>query len=150
MITDVLTTFADNTALNTGAAGNYTIGDVLDLGATARGLGSDPGLFLVITVATTATSGGSATGTFSLITDDNSAMSSATVILSSGTFAVASMTQGATLLVTALPIADNVERYLAIRQTTGTAAFTAGAVNAFLTNTPPGRYAYPDALVSGA
>lgn len=150
MITDALNTFCDNTALNTGAAGNYNIGDVIDLNTVARGLGSYPELFLVITVAVAATSGGSATGQFSLITDDNSGMASPTVLASSNAWPVAQMTLGANLLTVALPIADNVERYIGIRQTTGTAAFTAGAINAFLTQTPPGRYAYPDALVSGA
>ena len=33
MITDKLATFADDTALNTGAAGDYVIGDQIDLGA---------------------------------------------------------------------------------------------------------------------
>jgi hypothetical protein len=150
MITDFLTTFCDNTALNTGAAGNYVLGDQIDLGVAARGLGSHPDLYLVATVATTATSGGSATLQLSLLTDDNAAMSSPTVLLSGQTFALASLVRGALLLCVQLPIADNVERFLGIRQTTGTAAFTAGAVDVYLTNTPPARFAYPDALVSGA
>lgn len=150
MITDFLTTFCDNTALNTGAAGNYVIGDQIDLGVSARGLGSHPELYLVATVATTATSGGAATLQLSLLTDDNAAMSSPVALLSSPVFALASLVVGAPLLVVELPISDSVERFLGIRQTTGTAAFTAGAVNVFLTNTPPARFAYPDALVSGA
>ena len=79
MICDALATFCDNTALNTGAAGTYIIGDVIDLGATSGGLRDDQNIYLVATVATTATSGGAATGAFDLVTDDNSSISSGTV-----------------------------------------------------------------------
>ena len=132
MILDERTEFCDATALNTGAAGSYLIGDVVDL-SIARDLGGDMALYLVVSVDTTATSGGSATGTFNLVTDDNAALSSPTTIVSSRAWPVASMTAGTTLLAVQLPMEGTAyERYIGIQQVTGTAAFTAGKVNAFL------------------
>lgn len=144
MICDKLATFADDTALNTGAAGSYIIGDQLDL-QVARNVAAALGhaqLWLVIKVQTTATSGGAATGTFDLVTDDNSALSSPTVLVSSAAIPVASLTANTVILITALPVGGTFERYLGIQQRTGTAAFTAGKIDAFLTTTPPIRYAY--------
>ncbi len=148
MIADALLTFGDNTALNTGAAGSYIIGDQIDLGVARNvGVGIGEGqLFLVVTVDTTATSGGAATLQINLIADDNGAMASPVVLASSGAIAVASLVQGRTVIVLALPITDSYERYLGIQQVTGTAAFTAGKINAFLTTTPPARRAYPDGI----
>lgn len=148
MIIDALNQFADAVALNTGGAADYNIGDAIDL-SVARNIGAGIGagqLWLVILVDTTATSGGSATGAFSLITDDNSSFSSATVIYATGAIAVASMVAGTMLLCIPLPPSDSYERYIGLRQTTAVAAFTAGKITAFLTNTPPLRRAYPDAL----
>lgn len=145
MIGDKLNTFGEALALNTGGAGSYIIGDQIDLGVD-RNIGVAPGLgqlYLVITVDTAATSGGSATGQFSLVTDADPALGSPVVIFSTPAFAVANMTAGAILAVVALPVSDAYERYIGIQQTTGTAAFTAGKINAFLTHTPPARRAYP-------
>jgi len=146
MIADSLATFADGTALNTGAAGSYIIGDQIDLRIANHGIGKLDGLYLVITVDTTATSGGSATGTFSLVTDTDPALGSPVVIASSKAWPVASLTQGTRVLAIELPVGDDYERYIGIQQTTGTAAFTAGKINAFLTNVPPYRRAYPDGI----
>lgn len=133
MILDERTEFCDATALNTGAAGSYLIGDVIDLGV-ARDLGGDMATYLVITVDTTATSGGSATGQFNLVTDDNASLTSPAVVVSSKAWAVADMTAGKTLLAVQLPMEGTAyERYIGIQQVTGTAAFTAGKVNAFIT-----------------
>lgn len=133
MILDERGEFCDATALNTGAAGSYLLGDVIDLGV-ARDLGGDMALYLVVTVDTAATSGGSATGQFNLVTDDNSSLSSPTVLVSSVAWPVASMTAGKTLMAVQLPMEGTAyERYIGIQQVTGTAAFTAGKVNAFLT-----------------
>jgi len=133
MILDERGEFCDATALNTGAAGSYLLGDVVDLGV-ARDLGGDQALYLMVTVDTAATSGGSATGQFNLVTDDNSSLSSPTVVVSSVAWPVASMTAGKTLMAVQLPMEGTAyERYIGIQQVTGTAAFTAGKVNAFLT-----------------
>lgn len=148
MIADALLTFCDNTALNTGLAGSYIIGNQVDLGV-ARNVGVGVGegqLFLVVTVQTTATSAGAATLTIDLVGDSDPALGSPTVLVSSAAIAVASLVQGALVAVVALPISDTYERYLGIQQRTGTAAFTAGNINAFLTTTPPARRAYPDGI----
>lgn len=133
MILDERTEFCDATALNTGAAGSYLIGDVVDLGV-ARDLGGDMAVYLVINVDTAATSAGAATGTFNLVTDDNASLTSPAVVVSSKAWAVADMTAGKTLLAVQLPMEGTAyERYIGIQQVTGTAAFTAGKVNAFIT-----------------
>lgn len=133
MILDERTEFCDATALNTGAAGSYLIGDVVDLGV-ARDLGGDMATYLMITVDTTATSGGSATGQFNLVTDDNASLTSPTTLVSSKAWTVATMTAGTVLMAVQLPMEGTAyERYIGIQQVTGTAAFTAGKVNAFLT-----------------
>ena len=151
MICDKLATFADDTALNTGAAGSYIIGDQIDL-QVARGIGTLIGhaqLWLVVKVQTTATSGGSATLAVNLVTDDNGALSSPTVIASTPAFAVANLTAGTVLAVFALPISSAYERYIGIQQVTGTAAFTAGKIDAFLTTSPPAYRAYAQGAGAG-
>lgn len=145
MILDERTEFADATALNTGAAGDYVIGDVIDLGAAGRDIGNGEELELVVQVDTTATSGGSATLAISLATDDNSSLSSPTKIVTSPAVAVASLTAGTTVFRVRVP-AGTYERYIGIVQTTGTAAFTAGKINAFLTPASANWKAYADGI----
>lgn len=150
MILDERLEFCDATALNTGAAGSYLLGDVIDLQLAAGGdIGSGQPLYLVIQVDTTATSGGSATANFTLASDAQAAIAtdgSATVHATTGARTVASLVAGTTVAVLALPMQGNAyERYLGILQTTATAAFTAGKINAFLTLDPTGNRAYPDA-----
>ena len=142
MILDERTEFCDAVALNTGGAGSYLLGDVIDLGE-AKDLGNSDPLYLVVQVDTTATSGGSATGVISLVTDDNASLSSPAVVVSSKAWAVADMTAGRTLMVVQLPMEGTAyERYLGIQQTTGVAAFTAGKINAFITQSPARWKAY--------
>jgi len=153
MILDERTEFADALALNTGAAGTYNLGDVIDTQGTTIGtanLTRDLGistdcLWLVIRVSTAATSGGSATGQFRLVSDDTATPSTttATVHYTSAAIPVASMTAGSTVAVVCLP-SGAYERYLGIQQITGTAAFTAGAIDAFLTANPAVWKAYAD------
>lgn len=148
MITDRLNTFALATALNTGAAGTYLVGDVIDLG-TARDIGQGNPIYLVVQVDTTATSGGAATLQIKLASDAQAAIAtdgSATEHVVSPAIAVASLTAGKRILVVAIPFEGNVyERYLGILQVTGTAAFTAGKIDAFLTQTPSVWKAMADA-----
>lgn len=149
MILDELTEFCDATALNTGGAGTYLIGDVIDTKSaaidpnTTKDFGFSE-VYLVIRVATTATSGGSATGTFRLASDSTADLNtSATVHFTSATIPVASLTAGTTIAVVKLP-SGSYERYIGIQQITGTAAFTAGAIDAFLTSDPNAWRAYAD------
>ena len=148
MILDERLEFCDATALNTGGAASYLVGDVIDLGAASRDIGTGEDLYVVIQVDTTATSGGSATGAFHLASDAQAAIAvdgSATYHLSTAAIAVASLTAGTTVLAARLP-SGTYERYLGILQTTAVAAFTAGKINAFLTKDIAKYTAYADAL----
>jgi len=150
MILDERSEFCDATALNTGGAASYLIGDVMDLGAEAKDFGAgEPPLYLVIQVDTTATSGGSATGQFHLCSDAQAAIAvdgTATYHYSTPAIAVATLVAGYTIAVVALPPGKTYERYLGILQTTAVAAFTAGKVNAFLTSDASLWRAYADAV----
>jgi hypothetical protein len=146
MISDSLLNLAVGVALNTGGAGSYTIGNQIDLGAAERPIGSLVGmsaLFLVITFDVEPDSAGeAATANFQLITDDNSAMSSATVLAQSGAIGENSMTVGSQIVIP-LPQGVAYERYIALRQVTAGEAFTAGTINAIITPTVENHFAYP-------
>lgn len=148
MILDERLEFCDATALNTGGAASYLVGDVIDLGAASRDIGTGEDLYVVIQVDTTATSGGSATGAFHLASDAQAAIAvdgTATYHLSTTAIAVASLVAGTTVLAARLP-SGTYERYLGVLQTTAVAAFTAGKINAFLTKDIAKYTAYADAL----
>jgi hypothetical protein len=104
-------------------------------------------MWLVILIQTTATSGGSATLVMNFVTDDNAALSSPTILLSSSSFAVATLTAGKVVLMVALPLDAAVlwERFVGLQQVTGVAAFTAGKIDAFLTHDIAKWKAYADA-----
>ena len=145
MFVDKLTEFCDGVALNTGAAGTYNVGDVIDI-EDLRDLGQG-NVYLVITIQTTATSGGSATGQFRLVSDSVAVpdTSTATVHATSQVLAVADMTAGTNVMTIVLPMEDPAyERYLGIQQITGVAAFTAGNIDAFLTTDVAKWKAYAD------
>jgi hypothetical protein len=148
MILDKRTEFADAVALNTGAAGTYLIGDQIDLGLLGRDIGNGEETYLVITVDTAPTSGGSATAKFTLASDDTAsiATSGASIHFETKAFTIAEMTAGTVLVAVPLPMGVAYERYLGILQTTGTAAFTAGKINAFLTHDVARWKAYADAI----
>lgn len=137
MILDKRNEFADAVALNTGGAGTYLIGDQIDLGA-ARDIGNGQPVYLVITVDTLPTSSGSATAQFSLASDASASIAtdgSASVHFQTKAFAISEMAAGTVLAAVALPTEGVAyERYVGILQTTGTAAFTGGKINAFLTH----------------
>lgn len=148
MILDERLEFGDALALNTGGAASYLIGDVIDL-EVARDIGIGEEMFFVVTVDTAATSGGAATLVIRLSSDAQAAIATdgtATDHITSRSFAVASLTAGTIIVAARLP-AENpaYERFLGVLQTTGTAAFTAGKINAFLTRDYARWKAYADA-----
>lgn len=137
MILDERNEFADATALNTGGAGSYLIGDQIDL-SVARDIGTGEPVYLVITVDTLPTSVNStATAQFTLASDASAAIAtdgSASVHFQTKAFAISEMAAGTVLAAVALPMEGVAyERYLGILQTTAVQAFTGGKVNAFLT-----------------
>lgn len=149
MILDETAEFADAVALNTGGAGTYNVGDIMDLGS-ARNIGAGRTAFLCVQVDTTATSGGSATGQFQLVSDSTSSIAtdgSQTIHAITDAIPKASLTAGFQVAIAIPPQMDVAyERYLGVQQVTGTAAFTAGKINAFITYDPPADFvAMPDA-----
>ncbi len=150
MILDERTEFADATAMNTGGAATYLIGDVIDL-SVARDIGQGQPVYLVVQMTTAATSGGSATARFQLASDSVAAIATdgtQTVHMATEANAVADMTLGFRWVIPVPGEGPAYERFLGFQQVTATAAFTAGAVNAFLTTEPSSipTTSYADAI----
>lgn len=156
MILDERTEFCDAALLNTGAAGTYNLGDVIDIGAAARDIGTGADLFLVIQVDTGIAAGSAGTVRFDLVSDAQDPFltngtqsihySTPAFVTGTGT-GTTTLRAGVTLAVIALPMEGVAyERYLGIQQVTGTAAITAGRINAFLTPDPSRWRAYADAI----
>ena len=147
MIIDSTLEMLDAVAVNTGGAGTYLLGSQIDM-SVVRDIGQGKPAYLVITVDTALAS---ATGTIQLqLASDASAAiatdGSASVHWASDVLLEAALPAGKTFVVplpagTAVPY----ERFLGILQVTGTAAFTAGKLNAFITFDPFGWKAYADA-----
>lgn len=147
MILDERTEFCDAQALNTGAAATYNLADTIDLGLAGRAP-SSPGdhLYLVLQVSTGITAGSAGTVQFQLVSDDASTPltnGTQSIHLQTRAFATGTGTgtttlkPGTVLGVFQLPLEGVVyERYLGVQQVTGTAAITAGAIDAFLTPSP--------------
>lgn len=153
MILDERTEFCDAQTLNTGAAGTYNLADQIDLGLAGRGVGeAGDQLYLVLQVATGITAGSAGTVQFQLVSDDSASIATngtqsihlQTRAFTTGTgTGTTTLKAGTVLGVFALPIEGVVyERYLGVQQVTGTAAITAGAIDAFLTPTPAVWKAY--------
>jgi hypothetical protein len=154
MILDERNEFADATALNTGAAGTYVIGDQIDLG-NVRDIGNGADITLVINVATGINAAAAGTVQFQLVSADNGALTTNPVVhAQTGAFVTSTtsgnaggaLAAGTTLVGMVLPTGVDYKRYVGIRQVTGTAAVTAGAVDAFLTLDATRWRAYADAV----
>ena len=160
MICDALNTFADGVSV-AAAAGTALIGDVIDTGSAHRDMGASTfasGLYLVVTASTEIITGGVAgTIKFQLVSDAQAAIAtdgSASVHFDTGTFVTddsaansAELNAGGKIACIALPLEGRVyERYLGILAVVATTTVTAGAINAFLTQTPPAWAAYPDGI----
>jgi len=149
MILDTYGQFCAATALNTGAAGTYLIGNVIDM-EDVRDIGQGNPVYCVAIVSTTATSGGAATLQLKLASDAQAAISTttSTVHFTTDAIAVAALAAGYSIAAFELPLENPAyERYLGVLQVTGTAAFTAGAVNVFLTSDVSKWKAYANAVV---
>lgn len=153
MIMDSTLEMLDAVALNTGAPGTYLLGNQIDTAITGfispKNVGLGRPVYLVISVDTTATSSGAATLQLILASDDSAAISTTTATehWKSDEIPVAQLTAGKYFVVP-LPMSGTLstyERFLGILQVTGTAAFTGGKLNAFLTFDPFGWTAQADA-----
>lgn len=146
MILDERTEFCDATALNTGGAGSYLLGDVIDL-QVARDIGQGEPVFWVVQIDTLPVS---ATGTvaFSLCSDAQAAIAvdgTQTVHATTGAKLAAALPAGTTMVIALPSESPAYERYLGVVQTTAVAAFSAGKINSFLTLDARGWKAYADA-----
>lgn len=148
MILDELLEISDASALATGT-GRALEGDVIDLGATPQDFGTGTPLYLVIQVTTAVTSAGAATVTFELVSDAAAAIAtdgSASLHATTEAIGKASLVAGYTRIIPIPPgEGTEYERYLGLITNVGTAALTAGAINAFITATPYRWKSYPDA-----
>lgn len=142
MILDKRNEFCDAVLLNTGGAGTYTLGDQIDLavGGVLGNIGTEDELYLVISVDTGIAAGSAGTVSFQLVSADDAALTTNPVVhFQTAAFATGTGTANSTLragtllLATKLPQAFDYKRYLGVRQVTGTAAVTAGRIDAFLT-----------------
>lgn len=153
MILDERSEFADALALSTSGTGRQLVGDVYDTGIAGTAtqpndLGIDDQLYLVVQVDTAITSGGSATVSFELVSDAQAAIAtdaSATVHFATSAIPVATLIAGYMVCAVMLP-SGTYERYLGIVANVGTAALTAGKINAFLTNDVSRIRHYADAV----
>jgi hypothetical protein len=148
MYLDERNVVADAVALSTAAPASTLLGDQIPLGV-ARDIGNGEQLYMVIQVSTAVTSGGAATVKFTVASDATAVIAtdgSATEHGSTIAIPVASLTAGATWVIP-LPMEGNAyEEFLGVWYTVGTAALTAGAVNAFLTTDVAKWTAQADAL----
>ncbi len=155
MIMDERTEFADAASV-AAAAGTALIGDVIDIGAVARDIGSGQPLYFVITVDTEIiTAGAAGTIKFQLASDAQAAIAtdgSASVHYDTGTFVTddsaandTQMNAGSVICCIPLPLQGRVyERYLGVLCVTATTTTTAGKINAFLTLDPSKWVALPE------
>ena len=142
MILDERNEFADATALSTAATGLALVGDVIDLGTD--GINEVDGIDLAISIDTAVTSAGAATVEFQLVSDAQAAIAvdgSATVHYKSAAVPKATLVAGYNVVNVKLP-KGQYERYLGILQNVGTAALTAGKINAGLTPLDPSWKAF--------
>jgi len=140
--------FSDAQAETTVAAHIST--NVVDMGTVGEWADGQP-VYLVVTVNTAFTSAGAATLAVELLSDATSTVAvdgSATSHWASETLALATVAvAGYVIACFALPMEGTTyERYLGVMYTIGTAAMTAGKVDAYLTTAPPKWVAYPDGI----
>lgn len=148
MILDSRLEFADATSI-VHAVGTWLVGNVVDLGGVDQ-IGGGDQLYLVIQVDTSvAATGGAATVSFALASDDNAAIAtdgSATIHYQSKAIAKGSLTAGTYVAVVEVPMVPAGERYLGILATAATNDITTGKINAFLTADVSAIKNYPNAI----
>ena len=131
MIIDKQLSPAIRAALSTLTVSTQTVGgsaNVFDMGAPRNhGLAVKPYGPGWRIASRGATSGGAATATFALVTDDNAALSSPTTLYTSPTYTLAQMVN--TTLIVPIPDTDAYERYVAWRVTVGGFVFTGGTLS---------------------
>lgn len=142
MIIDKLLSPAIKTALTTFTVSTQVVGKVMDFGsARNQGLLATPyGPGWDINVRG-ATSGGASTLGLQLVTDDNAALSTPTVLWTVTGITLANLNKYD--LFVPVPEGDNWERYVAFRAIVGTAVFTGGTLSIEYTAGKRNWRAYP-------
>jgi hypothetical protein len=140
MLLDKRSTFARE--LSIPAAGTAKFGEAIPLSVRAN-QGEGYPLYLVVSVPVAGVGGTSFA--LELVTDDNEALTSPTVLAALGTWPLASLTLGAQLFAGPIPQAFY-ETFVGLRQTT-VGVFSAGKINAFLITDPPSWRAYANGMV---
>ena len=135
MYQDKLATYSQDQAVTATAVST----NVYDAGAANRDIGNGEPLELVVVVGEAAVSGGSSTLVITL--QDSADNSSFADVLSSPSIPKASITLGAELFKTKLPV--GLRRYTRLNYTVGTADLTAGKFTAFLTPVRQANRAMP-------
>jgi hypothetical protein len=135
MIIDAQLTFSDAQAV-TATANSTNVVDTGPLfsGNTGRNLGLGERLYVVVTVDVAMTDSGSdSTITVSLVTDDNSALSSVATVATLGI--IPALTAAGSVFAYRLPVAGAVpyERYIALAYTTTNGNLTTGSFTASIT-----------------
>lgn len=146
MILDKLTEFCGPTALGTAGTGKQLVGNVVDTGAIVRDLGVGTRLYFIVLVTAAVTSGGAATVIFILASDAQAAIAtdgSATVHYQTAAIPKATLVAGYRACAVAIPQSNPAyEEFLGVLADVGTAALTAGSIEAFLTETPDAWTSY--------
>lgn len=148
MIIDKLSEFADAAALSTTATGRAVVGNALFLGSPPRDIGAGQNLYLVITVDT-AVAGTSSTVSFELVSDAQDPVAvdnTATIHVATKAIPEATLVAGYKMVIPLPSVAPDYEQYLGLIANVGTAALTAGKINAFLTLDPTGNRPYPEGI----
>lgn len=96
-----------------------------------RDIGAGDDLYIAITCQEAALAAGAATVTFSLESDDNAGLSSATVHFATAAIGKAALVVGMNPIYIKLPV-GSYERFLGVRYTVGTGPLTAGKFTAQL------------------
>lgn len=128
MIIDKLLSPAIGLALSELTVSNNLIGASMDMGeARNNGLLAQPfGGWRIR--AKSATSGGAATGIFTLVTATDAALTSPVVLYTSPTYALASLAGNGLVLDVPIPETDSWLQYAAWKMQVGTAVYTAGSL----------------------
>jgi hypothetical protein len=146
MILDERNEFCDTFAVPT-ATGTHVLGDQIPTGPgpllTNIGLGEH--IMLAVRVSQAFASAGAATVSFELVTDDNAALTSPTVIAATGPLSMAQLALGNFVFNMVLPRAEY-EAFIGLRAVVATAALTAGRIDAFLANDTAQWRPYADAV----
>lgn len=128
MILDIQEQFSSAQSI-VSAAGDVVSTNVYDTGAAADvGIGEE--MYIVAKTIAAVTSAGAATVQVVLQTDDNVGFATPVEFPLTGALALASLTANTELVKQRLPI--GLERYIRVVYRVGTAATTAGTVDAFL------------------